>query len=432
MDTQRSTNDKPQGASQPELADIFRVHGATFLAARGAALSIAQQRALRELSVCQTATLGGHRRKCNDCGHLAYRYNSCRNRSCVKCRWRVRLRWREARLAELLEVEYFHVVLTLPDELAQLARYNPRIVHDILCRAAAHAVLAIGREWKGLRANMGIIMVLHSWGQLMNGHPHVHLLIPGGGISLDGTHWVSLPHGFFLPKKWLRKTFRNTYLAMLKKAYWQGCLVFRGELAAIQMPEAFEAWLDALARREWITHAASTDAYRGSAGRGQTVKYLAHYACGVAMSNKRIQSIDHGQVTFTYKDYRQQNDPATAAPIKTKTLPAVEFIRRFLTHVPENGFRHIRNYGFFAPGRRKKNLERIRQMIGQQKEAGDVQPDGDAKQEIDEAVERNQCPACGKGKMVTLWKRARPRVSDIMAMSWADLHQTRLTEWDEF
>ena len=425
-----SKNNQSATSASAEVADIFRIYGSAFRRAHGQSISIAQERALRELAICQTATMGGHRLQCTECGHLLYRYNSCRNRSCVKCRWGVRLRWREDRLEELLDVEYFHVVLTLPDELAQLAACNARVVHDILCRAAAHAILTIGRQWKGLRANMGIILVLHGWGQLMNGHPHAHLLVPGGGISLDGTRWVPLPRGFFLPRKWLRQKFRDTYLAMLKKAYWQGRLVFRGELAAIQMPEAFEAWLDALGKREWITHAGSTDAFRGTQGREQTVKYLAHYACGVAMSNKRIVSIDNGQVTFTYKDYRQQDDPGSPAPIKTKTLPAVEFIRRFLTHVPENGFRHIRNYGFFAPGHRVKNLQRIRQMIGQQDAAGEAA--GDEQQEADETVDRDQCPVCGRGKMVVVWKRARPRVSDILAMSLADLYQPRLTEWDEF
>jgi len=230
----------------------------------------------------------------------------------------------------------------------------------------------------------------------------------------------------------LRQQFRDTYLAMLKKAYWHGRLVFRGPLAAMQTPEAFEAWVDSLARREWITHAGSTDAFRGTRGREQTVKYLAHYACGVAMSNKRIRSIDRGQVTFTYKDYRHQDDQGSPAQIKTKTLPAVEFIRRFLTHVLENGSRHIRNYGFLAPGRRAKNLERIRQMIGQRNAAGDVDDTGDEPQETDEAIDGQKCPVCGRGEMVVVWSRERPRVSDILAMRLADLYAMRLTEWDEF
>jgi len=207
-------------------------------------------------------------------------------------------------------------------------------------------------------------------------------------------------------------------------------LFFRGQFAAMQTPEAFEAWVDSLARREWITHAGSTDAFRGTRGREQTVKYLAHYASGVAMSNKRIVSIDDGQVTFTYKDYRHQDDPGSPAPIKTMTMPAVEFIRRFLSHVLENGSRHIRNYGFFAPGRRVKNLERIRQMIGQQDAAGEAA--GDEQQEAEEDVDRDRCPVCGRGKMVVVWKRARPRVSDILAMSLADLYDMRLAEWDDY
>ena len=423
------TNDaSQQAARQPELGDVFRAYGAGFLRARRAALSIDQQRALRELAVCRTATLGGHRR---ECGHLLYQYNSCRNRNCVTCGWGKRLRWREHRMAEMLEVEYFHVVLTLPDALAQLARYNQTVMRDILCRAAAHAILSIGREWKHLCAQMGLIIVPHGWGQLMNQHLHAHILAPGGGISIDGERWVPLPRGFFLPRTWLRQRFRDTYLAMLKKAYWQGRLVFRGPLAAIQMPDAFERWLDALARREWITHAASTDAYRGPAGREQTVKYLAHYASGVAMSNKRIQSIDDGQVTFTYKDYRRQEDPGTPAPIRLMTLPAFEFIERFLSHVPKNGSRRFRYYGFLAPGVRREKLALIRRMIGQAEPeaAGDRK---EAPEEETDPLEANRCPACGEAAMVTVWSRPKPRVSEIMATAWGDLFQIRLTEWDEF
>lgn len=430
------TNDASEQARRRlELGDIFRAYGAAFLRARGAALSIDQQRALRELAVCRTATLGGHRRECRECGHLLYQYNSCRNRNCVTCGWGKRLLWREHRMAEMLDVEYFHVVLTLPDELAQLARYNQTVMRDILCRAAAHAILSIGREWKHLRAQMGLILVPHGWGQLMNDHLHAHILAPGGGISLDGTRWVSLPRGFFLPRAWMRQRFRDTFLEMLKKAYWRGRLVFRGEMAAIQMPEAFEMWLDALARREWITHAASTEAYRGHAGREQAVKYLAHYASGVAMSNKRIQSIDGGQVTFTYKDYRRQEDPGRPAPIRTMTLPAFEFIERFLSHVPENGSRRFRYYGFLAPGVRREKLALIRRMIGQaepEAAGGDEHDDQAPEDDRADPLERDRCPACGQAAMATVYSRSKPRVSEIMATPWSDLFQLRMTQWDEF
>ena len=405
--------------------------------ARGRSISVAQERALRELAICQTAVLGGHRRQCDTCGHLTYHYNSCRNRHCSRCQADVRRRWRQDRLDELLEVEYFHVVMTLPDELAKLAADNPRVVYDILCRAAAQAILRVGRQWQRLRAQMGIILVLHTWGQLLNRHPHVHLLIPAGGISLDGRRWVHLPRGLFLPEQWLRREFRTIYLQLLGRAYRKGQLILRRRFAAIHAPEAFQAWTDKLATLDWITHARPVNRGSGSEDRRRTIGYLARYATGVAMTDRRIESIDNGQVTFTYKDYRNQNDPGSPAPIKYKTLPAVEFIRLFLQHVLPHGMRHIRGYGFMVPGKRAENLRRIRQMIGMKGDAPeqDGNAGDDQRQESDEPrddlADNDRCPACGKGTLVPVWAQPRPRVSDVMAMTLADLYQIRLTEWDE-
>ena len=429
---------QPAPADGPTLAAIFRRYGPAFHRAFRGSISTTQERALRELAVCQTAVLGGHRRQCDTCGHLTYHYNSCRNRHCSRCQAGVRRRWRQDRIDELLDVEYFHVVMTLPDELAQLAADNPRVVYSILCLAAAQAILKVGRRWKRLRAHMGIILVLHSWGQVLNRHPHVHLLIPAGGIALDGRRWVYLPRGVFLPEEWLRREFRTIYLQMLGRAYRKGQLTLRRQFAAIREPEAFQAWTDKLAALDWITHARPVGQASDPDGRLRTIGYLARYATGVAMTDRRIVSIDDGQVTFTYKDYRNQDDPAGPAPIKYMTLPAVEFIRRFLQHVLPHGMRHIRGYGFMVPGKRVENLRRIRQMIGMKGDGPerDASAEDDQRQEpdepLDDRTDQQRCPACGKGTIRLVWSQPRPRVADLMAMTLADLCQIRLTEWDEF
>jgi hypothetical protein len=345
----------------------------------------AQERLLRDLGRCRTAALGGHLQQCAQCGHAVIAYNSCRNRHCPKCEGPARARWLAARAAELLPVPYFHVVFTLPAPLGPLALRNRRLLYGLLFRAVAATLRTIARDPHHLGADIGFLAVLHTWGQTLQHHPHLHCVVPGGGLAPDGTHWVACRPHFFLPVRVLSRRFRRTFLTMLRAAYRQGELRCGGPLAPLADPTAWRGWVRELARVEWVVYAKAP-----FGGPEQVLKYLARYTHRVAIANQRLVSVADGQVTFRWKDY------AHGCRSRTMTLAAVEFLRRFLLHRLPRGFHHIRQYGLLGNRRRTAQLERCRALLGQ--------PPGplerpDAASAAD-AAPRDACPQCGTGRLL--------------------------------
>ena len=324
-------------APQLEVADVFRDHGPAFLDAFDDVLRPEQRRALRDIAECRTAALGGHVEECDRCGHRQIAYNSCRNRHCPKCQGTAAAQWVEAREADLLPVEYHHVVFTLPAVLGPIALQNPREVYGLLFQAAAETLQQIAVDPQHLGAEIGFLAVLHTWGQNLEHHPHVHCVVPGGGLSPDGSRWVACPPGFFLPVRVLSRVFRGKFLALLGNAFDQGKLSFHGKLRVLADAGAFQRRLTASARTEWVVYAKPP-----FGGPKQVLKYLARYTHRVAISNRRLVALDDGEVTFHWKSY------ADGGGQKTMTLKATEFIRRFLLHVLPTGFVRIRHYGFLA------------------------------------------------------------------------------------
>jgi len=373
-----------------EVADVFRTYGDDFLARWGQVLSHQQKKAFEDIRACRTAALGGHVEQCDQCGHCAISYNSCRNRSCPKCQAAVRAKWLAEREAELLPVkEYFHVVFTLPQQIASLALQNARRIYSILFRAVAETLLAIAADPKHLGAAIGFLAVLHTWGQNLHLHPHIHCVVPGGGISPDQSRWIACRKSFFLPVRVLSRLFRKKFLIHLRKAFQKGKLQFNGELKSLAQPAAFEALCQQAGRIEWVVYAR-----RPFGGPEQVLKYLARYTHRIAISNRRLISMADGRVTFEWKDYANGNQT------KTMTLEAVEFIRRFLLHVLPSGFVHIRHFGFLANRTRKEKLALCRSLLPALKtaiEAGASSGDGDST-----AAEpmSHRCPVCKTGRLI--------------------------------
>src|SRR6516164_1508487 len=323
---------------RPEVADVFRTYGDDFLALWERVLSRAQRKAFDDIRACRTAALGGHVDQCDQCGHCAISYNSCRNRSCPKCQAAARAQWLAEREAELLPVEYFHVVFTLPQQIARLALQNARRIYSILFRAVAETLLTIAADPKRLGAAIGFLAVLHTWGQNLHLHPHLHCVVPGGGVSSDGVRWIGCKKSsFFLPVKVLSSRFRRLFLTYLITAFQQGRLKFHGQLAGLAWSSAFHALCQQVRRTPWVVFAKPP-----FGGPEQVLKYLARYTHRVAISNRRLLSLEDGRVSFEYKDYAEGNKT------KVMTLEATEFIRRFLLHVLPTGFVRIRQFGFLA------------------------------------------------------------------------------------
>jgi len=320
-----------------ELADIFRLHGPAYLARFGDSLSVQQKRALIDISLCRTAALGCHVDQCDECGHRTISYCSCRNRHCPKCQSADQAAWLDQRAAELLPVEYFHVVFTLPQSLAPLALQNQQVVYGILFKAAFETWLQIGADPKYLGARIGFLAVLHTWGQNLHHHPHLHCIIPGGGISADKSRWISCRRHFLFPVKVLSRLFRAKFASLLKHAFHQAKLGFHGKLQPLAKHRNFLSWLNESTRNEWVVYAKPP-----FGGPQQVLKYLARYTHRVAISNRRLVALHNGSVTFRWKDYAKQNQPALM------TLDATEFIRRFLLHVLPKGLVRIRHFGFLA------------------------------------------------------------------------------------
>ena len=377
-----------------EVADIFRKYESDFFAQWGHVLGPHQRKAFEAIRDCRTAALGGHVERveqCDTCGHLAISYNSCRNRHCPKCQAASRAKWLAERQAELLPVPYFHVVFTLPQKIGMLALQNAREIYRILFRAASETLLTIAADPRRLGAAIGFLAVLHTWGQNLHLHPHLHCVVPGGGISDDGTRWVACrKSSFFLPVQVLSCRFRNVFLTYLREAFRKGKLQFHGEIACLARPGAFEALCRQAGRIKWVVFAKPP-----FGGPEQVLKYLARYTHRVAISNRRLLSMENGRVTFEWKDYAGGNKT------RTMTLDAVEFIRRFLLHILPGGFVRIRQFGFLANRSRGKKLERCRELLGAPPASAKTAIVANRESRADEQ-DRKLCPVCGIGHMILI------------------------------
>jgi len=336
-----------------EVADIFRTHGPAWRQAQRGHLSLGQLKVMSAIEQCRSAALGGHALRCDACEHVDIAYNSCRNRHCPKCQANAARRWLEARQNELLPVEYYHVVFTLPAPVAALAWYNKALIYGMLFDAAAQTLCTIAADPKHLGARIGATLVLHTWGSALTHHPHVHGIVPGGGLSPDGSRWIACRRGFFLPVRVLSRLFRRRFLDALAAAYRAGQIRLFGEFATLVKPGAFARWMAPLRHCEWVVYAK-----RPFAGPEAVLAYLSRYTHRVAISNRRLVSMDERSVTFRWKDYR-----AKGAIHKTMTLDVGEFMRRFLLHVLPAGFHRIRHYGILANAGRKANLALARALL---------------------------------------------------------------------
>lgn len=334
-----------------EVADVVRKHGDDYLARYGG--TAAQRQVLRAIQNCRTAVLGGHVEECDQCGHQRVAYNSCRNRHCPKCQGPACARWMQARAAELLPVPYFHLVFTLPSALSPLALQNQRVVYGLLFQAAAQTLLEVAANPRFLGAEIGFLTVLHTWGQNLQHHPHVHCVVPGGGLSAEGDRWIAARPGFFLPVRVLSRVFRGKFIEGLKDAQRRKQLQFHGALAGLAEPAKFEQLLDQVVRHDWVVYAK-----RPFGGPEQVLKYLARYTHRVAISNQRLIGLSDGQVMFRWKDYARQGRT------RIMTVGALEFLRRFLLHVLPLGFMKIRHYGFMANRFRASKLALARELLG--------------------------------------------------------------------
>jgi hypothetical protein len=368
-----------------ELADVFNRHGEGYERANAGHLGRVERRVIGAITACRTAALGGHVERCEDCGAVRISYNSCRNRHCGKCQGAARAEWLAARQAELLPVAYFHVVFTLPPAAAEIAFQNKPAVYGLLMRAAAEALMTLAAERLG--AKLGLIAVLHTWGQTLTHHPHVHCLVPGGGVALDGRRWVACKPNFLLSVRALSKTFRRLFLGGLATAFRRGELGFFGELAPLADQDAFAERVRALSREPFVVYAKPP-----FGGPERVLAYLARYTHRTAIANSRLVAVDDDHVAFSYKDYRRGGRTGVMR------LAPHEFIRRFLLHVLPDGFHRIRHYGFLARGDRGETLARVRALASAGSEsangsagAADPQPQPD-----DDALA--PCPECG-GRM---------------------------------
>ena len=381
-----------------EVADIFHRYGADWRRAHAGHVNLGQLKVMSAIEQCRSAALGGHVERCQDCGHSRIAYNSCRNRHCPKCQGAAAREWLAAREADLLPVGYFHLVFTLPAEIAPIAYQNKAVVYDLLFRAAAETLLTIAADPR----HLGATAVLHSWGSAITHHPHIHMIVPGGGISLDGTRWVPCRPGFFLPVRVLSRLFRRLFLAGLADAHAAGRLAFFGDLDNLRNPAALAAHLAPLGRKNWFVYAKPP-----FAGPEAVLAYLARYTHRVAISNRRLLSLDQRGVTFRYKDYRRNGQ----ARYGTMTLAPDEFIRRFLLHVLPKGFHRIRHYGLLASAACKANIARARELIAMPMPSIDQPTEDDNPSQVAGADHRPSCPCCG-GRMIiveTFERAAAPR-----------------------
>jgi len=381
-----------------EVADIFRHDGPAWRASHKRHLSREQLRVMGAIEACRTAVLGGHTENCGDCGHQRVAYNSCRDRHCPKCQGAARIQWLADRQAELLPVPYFHIVFTLPQVIGEIGFQNKAVVYNILFSAAAETLRTIGADPKHLGAEIGVVAVLHTWGQALTHHPHLHCVVPGGGLSLDGERWIACRPGFFLPVRILSRLFRRLFLERLRDAFDAGQLKFFSDLAHLAEPAAFANHIKPLATAEWVVFAK-----RPFGGPEQVLAYLGRYTHRVAIANSRLLTFQDGRVSFRWKDYRHHDRQ------RVMTLDAGEFIRRFLLHVLPAGFHRIRHYGFLANGHRAAKLSLCRRIL----DVPTAPATGNTGECFDDGANRHQedgfrrCPCCG-GHMAILGLIPRP------------------------
>jgi hypothetical protein len=374
-----------------EVADIFRGHGPAWRRANAGHVSLGQLKVMSAIESCRTAALGGHVARCEKCAHTHIAYNSCRNRHCPKCQGAAAKEWLADREAELLPVPYYHLVFTLPAPIADIAYQNKAVIYGILFKAAAETLVTIAADLKHLGARIGLTAVLHSWGSALTHHPHVHIIVPGGGIALDGQRWISCRPGFFLPVRVLSRLFRRLFLERLVAAYDAGHLQFFGEHAHLSERNAFTAYLTPLRKAEWVIYAK-----RPFGGPEAVLAYLSRYTHRVAIANSRLVALDDTGVTFKWKDYRAKGRERA----KLMTLAVDAFIRRFLLHVLPDGFHRIRHYGLFANGGRAENIARARQLLkvtATQSQSSDA---GSADDSEPQAL-AHPCSCCG-GRMIII------------------------------
>ena len=383
-----------------EVADIFRAHGPAWRQAQHAHLSLGQLKVMSAIEQCRSAALGGHVLHCQACAHTEIAYNSCRNRHCPKCQASAAKRWLDARQADLLPVDYYHVVFTLPAPIARIAYYNKALIYGLLFEIAAEALTTIAADPKHLGARIGVTLVLHTWGSALTHHPHVHGIVPGGGLSADGQRWVACKPGFFLPVRVLSRLFRRRFLEELDRAHRAGQLQFFGEDAALADAGSFAAWLTPLRESEWVVYAK-----RPFAGPAAVLAYLSRYTHRVAISNQRLIAFDDQGVSFRWKDYRLKGHTR----IKTMTLSADEFMRRFLLHVLPSGLHRIRHYGLIANAERRDNLARARELLQVEAPGAETEPQTDGRP-VACAPPSFVCPDCGAAMIVIDTLLRTPRI----------------------
>jgi len=374
-----------------EVADIFRDHGAAWRRANAGHVSLDHLKVMSAIERCRTAALGGHVARCENqkCTHTIIAYNSCRNRHCPKCQGTAAREWLAEREAELLPVPYFHVVYTLPAAIRDIACQNKAVIYDLLFKASAETTLTIAADRKHLGARIGFMSVLHTWGSALTHHPHVHMVVPGGGLSPDGSSWIACRPRYFLTVEVLSALFRRLFLQMLIAAHDAGRLQFFGDHGRLADKPAFDAYLAPLRQIDWVVYAKQP-----FAGPKQVLRYLSRYTHRVAISNRRLISTDQNAVTFKYKDYRIEG----AARYKTMTLATDEFIRRFLIHVLPKGFHRIRHYGLLASTNRAANIAHARELLAVPSRP--KQPDTPEATIDQPRVLSQPCPCCGGGMII--------------------------------
>ena len=378
-----------------EIADIFCAHGPAWRQANAGHVSLSQLKVMSAIEACRTEALGGHVAACTKCNHQHIAYNSCKNRHCPKCQGPAARDWMAARAEDLLPVEYFHVVFTLPSEIARIAYWNKKAIYGLLFKASAETVMTIAADPKRLGARVGMTSVLHTWGSALTHHPHVHMIVPGGGLSPDGTSWVSCKPGFFLHVRVLSRLFRRLFIEGLLALHRADELAFFGDLVGLSDADVFAAYLAPLRKTEWVVYAKPP-----FGGPEAVLAYLSRYTHRVAISNSRLISADAETVVFRWKDYRVKSGDRQ----KTMRLATDEFIRRFLIHVLPNGFHRIRHYGLLASAARKSNIAKIRARLSEQATQQDEAPSA----EIIPLTLREPCPDCGGSmRIIEIFKRGQ-------------------------
>ncbi|MDE4146307.1 MAG: IS91 family transposase [Pseudophaeobacter sp. bin_em_oilr2.035] len=384
-----------------EIADIFRAHGPAWRRDNAGHVSLVQLKVMSAIEACRTEALGGHVAGCTKCGHHHIAYNSCKNRHCPKCQGPAARDWMEARAEDLLPVEYFHVVFTLPAEIARIAYWNKRAVYGLLFKSSAQTVMTIAADPKRLGARVGMTSVLHTWGSALTHHPHVHMIVPGGGLSPGGSRWIACRPGFFLHVRVLARLFRRLFLEGLMDLHRAGKLAFFGDLEELAEAGAFAAWLAPFRKSEWAVYAKPP-----FGGPEAVLAYLSRYTHRVAISNARLVSADANTVAFRWKDYRIKRGDRQ----KVMRLATPEFIRRFLIHVLPDGFHRIRHYGLLASSTRKANITKIRALLCLQRPEDPAAPSAEA--EATPLTLREPCPCCGGPmRIIEIFRRGQKPMS---------------------